>query len=641
MNVDFSKSKSARNFKNYRILIVLSVIVSLFSSFGMYIYERNSQWIYFWDNAAYWDQVYNLSRSLRESGHSFFATFSQQINTEYPTWWALPFALIPTELLLTRAGYTIPLTALSTLLIFIASNLLFKHYKMDKTSSFLFSSALTFSPPVWIVLTGSHPDLISISVILIGIVIALKAQGNLGYLLLSILVIMFAIALRKTEAFAAAAAILSIICSTGIQSLRDKNHLQFRNKGLILFSLVGMFMIPVLSPGIVSTLFRDNSEFYKSWRINPSEVVTRIIATNGWLIVGFYLVTIFIFLRTKKFERKIQNIWIVILPVGVFIAFITLAPAEAPIHMAQLGVLLLVSGFTVISIFNSTPQALVGTVALVTSLVLTFHSTLPIDSLNSKLMPMDIQPLKRSDIKDLLEIKKILLRDGGKDNNRDIYVAGTSGVINPDLVYRLTRPDFNVVPAGDVDFRDAIQWPLIFNTKYLVIPEPFQWHITKNSHNIVRIPFKTLLSLQTKLKKIGRVDLENKVSVGIYKWNERPNQNDLDLAQALLVKSLPTYSIPTVLKTQFPYFQPAPGGQKLIWFRLGTQTEPSVIWLPARTAVQLKPVDPKCQLMSGLPLDQKLRNGSYQINPFNVDVSLSIFRLESEDLSCDYEITWG
>jgi hypothetical protein len=622
-------------------LILFSLIVATISSLIMYVYEKNTQWIYFWDNAAYWDQVYNLSLALRVGYENFYSTFIQQINTEYPTWWALPFSLIPPSYLLERSGFTIPLTAVSTIGIFIVSNLIFKFHKMKKYQSILFSTALTLSPPIWIILSSSHPDLLSIILILTGIYLGLNSKGELGLAALAIFFETAAIALRKTEAFAAAGAILFIIALYMYQILKNRKLFAVNKKTTLVVSIVGILMVPFMSPGIVSTLFRDNSEFYKSWLIEPSETVERLIATNGLIIVGFFFFSLISFLSVRKNQKRFENLWIVIIPATVFIAFVTVAPGVAPVHMAQLGVFLLVSSFISMSTFSPKKQLAIGTVAALTSILLTVQSISPFISTNLNLYPMNIQPLNRADTDQLLRIKTFLLSESVNAKKRTVYVAGTSGIINPDLVTRLVRPDFNVVPAGDVDYRDAIQWPLIFNSEFIVIPEPFQWHITNDSHNIVKVPYQVLQELKFKLKKIGNVNLEKNVQVGIYKWIEQPNLDELIFAQKILIRNLPSYSIPTVLETQYPYFQPTPGASKRIWFRVGTISSPSIIWIPAGLGYQINRLDPRCNSISGLPRNILISKGSYRVDAAKYSVTLNLHRLETEDVSCDYEITWS
>jgi tellurite resistance protein TehA-like permease len=105
---------------------------------------------------------------------------------------------------------------------------------------------------------------------------------------------------RKTEAFAAAGAILYIIALYAYQILKNRNLVAVNKKTTLLLSIVGIFMIPLMSPGIASTLFRDNSEFYKSWLIEPSETVKRLLATNGLIIVGFFFFALILFFSIRR-----------------------------------------------------------------------------------------------------------------------------------------------------------------------------------------------------------------------------------------------------------------------------------------------------------------------------------------------------
>jgi hypothetical protein len=255
---------------------------------------------------------------------------------------------------------------------------------------------------------------------------------------------------------------------------------------------------------------------------------------------------------------------------------------------------------------------------------------------------MNIEPLYRSDISNLKEIKSILLKNEKMVGNEKVYVAGTSGIINPDLVYRIVRPNFSVVQAGDVDFRDAIQWPLIFHSDYILVPRPFQWHISEKSHYIVSVPYQLFTEdFYHKLVNVGNLKLANNVELGIFVWKEPLTRNELHYAQTKLIGAIPAYSIPTILDTKFQYFQPTPGGEKRIWFRLGLESEPTVLWIPKNMSIKLTPLDKKCESIIGLPNNTITTEDSSILKSFGEARTIQISRLRSEELSCDYEITWG
>jgi hypothetical protein len=623
-------------------LILSSFLVIVFAGLIMFLYEQSTNWVYFWDNAAYWNQVYDLSTSYRLGFNQTVETIRNQINTEYPTWWALPFALVPPSLLSSRGGFTVPLASISVLVIFLSSYLIQSQYGIKKQARLLSSFALAFSPPVWIILSSSHPDLLSLSLVFFAIHVTLRGKGELVSGATAFLLIFLAIAMRKTVAFAAFATIIFVLIYFFKNSSRQRQVWTKKKTAVLSVIFLSYILIFLMSPGVVSTFTRNNSDFYRSWKISTGTVISRLVETNGILILALSFICIILYLIHGGNWKKIENYWMIILPVVVFSAYITIAPGVAPVHMAQLGVLLLLAATITISKLQIRYQSLVAIIMLASTTLLTFQSMTGNLSLPGKFLSMNISPLQRNDIDELIKIKAIL---GSKENFSrlpNVYVAGTSGVVNPDLVTRLVRPEFSVVPAGDVDFRDAIQWPLITSSNYILVPKPFQWHITENSHKIVQVPFELFTNeFQGNLLPITSLSLLNGVNLQIFAWRIPLNSTELEYAQEKLIRALPTYSIPTILATKFPYFQPSPGSQKRIWFRLGFKNDPTLIWVPKNLKVTLRPLDPQCRQMSSFPnLADELEDQKSFLNK-DESTTLKLFRSSPNNVSCDYELVWG
>jgi len=133
--------------------------------------------------------------------------------------------------------------------------------------------------------------------------------------------------------------------------------------------------------------------------------------------------------------------------------------------------------------------------------------------------------------------------------------------------------------AGDVDSRDAIHWPLIFNSNYALVPSPFQWHITPSSHNIVKVPYD-YFKVAEKSSSIGEFGLESGIKVKVLRGPFYLTLRDLIALQTTLIKLDPEYAIPTVLQTTKPFYQPSPGSDKFLWGSIEGQGNTFTVWLP-------------------------------------------------------------
>ena len=562
-------------------------------------YEQGTTWIYFWDNAAYWDQARMLSQSLYENFGAFVSTLKLQFSTEYPTLWAIPLALFPPSVLAARSNFTFLLTGMS-LLLCLGAFLYFAHVaKFKYIHVFLLFSLVCISPGTWALYPAGEPDMFSLAFIFLALAWFFKKSQHLCDRLGLVLILETAAFIRKTEIFLAVIILVTYSIRLGTQLVFSKtksetfSHPGFRKYSKFLVALLSTIILiePIIFPGITNSILRNNSTFYSSYRISHSEFLTRFFSTNGLIEIIPILICLFGLIHTSILDKSQPLVAILLIPFLLTIAFIYFAPAVAPVHMGQLGIVFnLVAGIYLVSESSLIIFLLVFILGFGT---LSAFGIIPIHGEVSKIaswLPAKISAPSRGDIPELDRMKQDILKQATAEGIKKptLYVAGTSGLINPDLITHLFGDRAWIQQAGDVDLRDAIQWPLIMNSNFFVVPDTFQWHISESAHEIVRVPWAYIHRVALNTKSPERIyNLDSNIKVHVIRGPRRVSIATLFNLQNELVRSKPLYKIPTVIIAEGAYFQPAPNTVSRLWGNVFEKGKPFTVWIPNGLSVNI------------------------------------------------------
>jgi hypothetical protein len=562
-------------------------------------YEQGSHWIYFWDNAAYWDQAKMLSESLHENFGAFLSTLRLQFSTEYPTLWAVPLALFPPSVLAVRSNFTFLLTGIS-LLLCLGAFLYFAHVaKLKYHHVLLLFWIVCTSSGTWALYPAGEPDMFSLAFIFLALAWFFKRSENLCDRLGFVLILETAAFIRKTEIFLAVIILFIYFIRLGTQLVFSKTKSEtllypgFRKYSKFMVALLSTLILiePILFPGITNSILRNNSTFYSSYRISHSEFLSRFFSTNGLIEIIPILICAFGLTRSFILDKSQPLVAILVIPFLLTITFIYFAPAVAPVHMGQLGIVFnLAAGIYLVSESSFIIYLLVFILAFGT---LSAFGTIPAHGEISKIarwLPAKISAPSRGDIPEIERMKQDILNQATDEGLKKptLYVAGTSGLINPDLITHLFGELAWVQQAGDVDLRDAIQWPLIMNSNFFVVPDTFQWHISKSAHEIVHIPWTYFHREALNTKSPDKIyNLESKINVHVIRGPIKVSIETLLNLQNDLVRSKPLYNIPTVITAEGMYFQPAPNTISRLWGNVFEKGKPFTVWIPNGISVNI------------------------------------------------------
>ncbi|MDI9639102.1 hypothetical protein QM565_25660 [Geitlerinema splendidum] len=111
-------------------------------------------------------------------------------------------------------------------------------------------------------------------------------------------------------------------------------------------------------------------------------------------------------------------------------------------------------------------------------------------------------------------------------NQKPIYIAASSSVINPDLIVNaeqqitINRKILNILPSPHVNSRDFYPLEGLLQSQYVVIATPFQHHLPKREQGVVKVVVDAFTQNQEIAKDFKRLPrqffLQKDVIVSIY-----------------------------------------------------------------------------------------------------------------------------
>lgn len=157
-------------------------------------------------------------------------------------------------------------------------------------------------------------------------------------------------------------------------------------------------------------------------------------------------------------------------------------------------------------------------------------------------------PLQRDDIS-RLELLAEKMNNLTKDTENHIYVTASGGVLNCDLLRKLYLPDSaNAIPSmydtHDVDLRDGFPTEFI-SAKYVVTTDPIQTHLSSGQEVITYLAQEVMDSnsyIGCHFVCIDQVELEYGVIAKIYEKQSRLSEDDIMQLKAHYEALYPEYN---------------------------------------------------------------------------------------------------
>jgi hypothetical protein len=242
-------------------------------------HSLNIKWLYFWDSAGYHYQAISLVKNFHTSFQSAIGFLRVDMNSEYPSWWALPLALFPIDTVSSRVFLTLYIVNLSSIGIFFAVRMIFKSSQHKNLLAFF----ITSSPGILRVSLVTLPDAIALAIAIFGINFFLSKKISERYLGCFLLGLAFA--LRKTLLPVLFPAIIYagvLLFLYQILTFRSKNHFICQCKDSL--KMIACLFLPLcLSPGIIRTVLDFNSNFRSSYVVTKSDFLISVVNNYGYL----------------------------------------------------------------------------------------------------------------------------------------------------------------------------------------------------------------------------------------------------------------------------------------------------------------------------------------------------------------------
>ncbi|WP_217560478.1 hypothetical protein [Paenibacillus sp. GbtcB18] len=529
--------------ENANKLTNLFFILSLVSNLLVFSFVQREKFIYFWDFSAYWNSTILFS-------DLYFNNFTQAVkqvyisilNDDYNVVPILPIMFIfklsggsyESFVLSILNLYILPFIILFTLFMIKAFNI-----GSHKGHIFLLMG-ICFFPALLSPLLSGYLD--SIGLLFIGLLLVIlynKKQEELSLkdiLLLSFLLIALALSRRWYSywvvGFFSAIFIAEVLKLLFIKTYLFKNFIRTISK----FFYVGIFCVLILAVFfngfLVRTISNNYSYAYSAYKLGGvMEIFEGLIRYHGF----FYFILIligFVFGVTNHKFRYISTV-LGIQAVVVFILFTRVQSFAIHHYYLFTATFLFFFCLGCYFIVNLLKQSTIKSILAVIILGLVYlnFSNAFISSSNSgKLLGKasiiygnyKLYPRVRDDIPQLTDLTRYL-NELTVNTSKRVYVLSSSGILNDDIIRKLEMPEkLDALPSmfvtHHVDKRDGFPEE-IFESEYLVVADPIQYHLRPEDQQVIGIISSSLLNQDIfgkNYKVLKEFSLSNQVKAKVF-----------------------------------------------------------------------------------------------------------------------------
>ena len=469
------------------------------------IYVLLSKTVYFWDDATYWDISRMLTR--KPINLEFFKEVYNSIGTsDYNYFVAVPQAIWGKLFGVTRISYIVSVIIFYVIPTEIVLFLFAK--RMSKAPRFAYAITIMAIPAFLYIAIIGFIDVVGV---LIGLICYYLYFTNvsdkasmLKSIILGILLVLIMVSRRYFAFFSVS--FLTLITIDTILYRRDIK--QF----VITIITVGLVLGIGFYPFLRNILLKDYGTLYSSYKysvLTDLKLITRYFGTV-FLILLFATVPLGII--KKKDLRGAFALLQILVCAAMFMSTQTHGQQHLLLYMPALFVLIILS---VNYIDSRKMLLLVCAIAVLNCFSPVIPRKQPENIREIKSLAAfpsySIKPEKRSDINDLLTIKRTL--DKKIPNGEKCGVVASSFVINssiltnvvPSLNMKENREDTYIIGLPEVDSRDFWRLNEMYECDYLLVANPAQTHLSPNEQTIVTEAVKSFQDNTDIAKSFSRV----------------------------------------------------------------------------------------------------------------------------------------
>jgi hypothetical protein len=567
----FKKVQNATQFRSPLDLGLLAVLI-LVTIIVTTIYVSSEHYFYFWDFVNYPNQTSELVSVLRKYPLQAIWRFYTSLSNDYSQLPCLP--LIPFFLIFgdSRLVFIVPCVLVYivpfTLVTGAIATKLIPIYPRVVFWSTAFVTLLI--PSTWTALLRGYPDIGSAVLIGLAALIYLQDVRLKTWWKASLIGILLALSILfrrhfaySVRAFLVAAILQTLIilivdgCDRPEKIVRNIKHYSLFFSLIIISSLV---TLTILAPKFVYKLLTVNfRELYASYE-QPLSVTFQFYGQSyGWLTWLTVIVGYAAGIVTRTLVRP-----------GIFfvVSFGCISLIQWGLSSKQLGVHY-TTHFTLFVVLGI--QAFLWMTWLllrdkqriwilsVGVLLLVFNAAIALTpiSLPASLRPLlaaNYPPLVRNDYDTFVQMLEYLREIAPK--KEPIYVIASSTTINAHMVgeaetqfYGKKHRKLKVLDVPEIDSRDTYPLEGLLQAKYVVVAEPFQYHLPPQEQDIVKVAWDMFIENRELARDFQRLPkqfvLDGNITLSIY---ERTKTTDFATALA-------------ALKEMQERIQPKPGSQ--------------------------------------------------------------------------------
>jgi hypothetical protein len=539
---------------NLGLLILLILIVTIIT--GIYISQE--KYFYYWDYANYSSQTVELALAFRNSWTEGFKLFQESLSSDYnkiPCLPLIPFILIFGD---SRLVYILSLMLIyfipfALVMGFIVQNLLQKETKYHAVyTKAIFWSTVFFTlaiPTPWVSTLRSYPDIGALLIMGLAILVYLKdtllkswwQTPLIGFLLG--LTILF----RRHYGYSVRAFIIAIICQELIIYL-TQNSYQFKTKLtqliryeilICLISITTLLTIKLIAPEFLPRLITiDYDLWYNSYKRSVWFVIKRYTFLNGALLWFFVISGYLLALTNNIFSRSLISFFLIFGSLSC-VQWIFLVQQKGIHHGTQISFFLVIGlslffWSTYFYLRENFTQVRFKSIAIFLGTLLVINLSFSLTNIGKfnnifrLLFAETNAPLVRKDYEQVVSFIDYL-RDL-TPNGESIYIAASSRTFNPSIItnaeltiYGKKNQKLYILPSPDVDSRDYYPLRYLQEADYIIVGNPYQYHISPEQHNVIKVVVDTFQDHWEfakdfeKLPESFNLDDETKVTINIYK----------------------------------------------------------------------------------------------------------------------------
>lgn len=452
-----------------------------------YLYVKNSHFIYFWDNATYWDISKQIASGARGSGMELVrAVYESILHSDYN----MLIALLPAACMRmfgsSRLVYILSLIHLYTVPSLVILYLMAKGQTRSPGVAVILTAL--FTPAVFFLAMAGFADVAGVGIcFLCFLLVQEKTEEKrrqihwwkgilLGFLLVLLML------LRRWYAFFAVSFLTAMAAECVIRR---------RGLGTLLAAILtaGGILLLFFRPFVLEKLLTNYGELYAGYKFSIPTDIKLFVRYFGVLPVGLFVCSLWTMARGKEFHLAFY--WIQML--SCFLMFIaTQTHGQQHLLLYIPAFMLLLAQF--LPRLRKWPSFLLVSVFAVIFMVNPFLPRQQPQSIREiehyALVPdFSMRPRVREDVDSVLSLKQYL--DQAVPEGKTAGILASSLAINGDVL-RNVEPSLNIEPTREdyfitlpeVDSRDADLSPL-YTVDYMLVAYPAQIHLEAEDQKVV------------------------------------------------------------------------------------------------------------------------------------------------------------